>query len=69
MAILRAVDVNWRENIATMEQFRQSVTLRGYGQYNPLVEYQNSSFDLYSEMLTNIQEDITRNYMRASIVD
>ena len=69
VAILRAVDVNWRENIATMEQFRQSVTLRGYGQYNPLVEYQNSSFDLYSEMLTNIQEDITRNYMRASIVD
>jgi preprotein translocase subunit SecA len=69
VVILRAVDECWKTNISNMEQLRMSVTLRGYGQYNPLVEYQKTSFQMYEEMLSEIEEKITQNYMKASIVD
>lgn len=69
VVVLRAIDECWKTNISNMEQLRMSITLRGYGQYNPLVEYQKTSFQMYEEMLSNIEEKITQNYMKASIVE
>lgn len=66
--ILKAVNENWKNNISNTEQLRQSITLRGYGQYNPLVEYQRSSFILYNQMLSDIDQTITRLFMRAKII-
>lgn len=65
--ILRAVDVNWKNNIDNMEQLRMSITLRGYGQHNPLVEYQNEAFEMYSRMIAEIEKNITQTFMRAEI--
>lgn len=66
--ILRAVNENWKINIDNIEQLRQSITLRGYGQYNPLVEYQSSAFDLYKRMLSDIDLNVTRSFMRSKIL-
>lgn len=66
--ILRAVNENWKTNIDNIEQLRQSITLRGYGQYNPLVEYQSSAFDLYKRMLSDIDLNVTRSFMRSKIL-
>ena len=66
--ILKAVNENWKNNIASTEQLRQSITLRGYGQYNPLVEYQRASYQLYNQMLSDIDQSITRLFMRSKII-
>ena len=69
LIILRGVNENWKTNIDNTEQLRQSITLRGYGQYNPLVEYQRSAFNLYNQMLAEIDMSITRTFMRSRIGD
>ena len=44
VVILRVVDDRWTDHIDAMDQLRQSIGLRGYGQLNPLVEYQDSGY-------------------------
>lgn len=65
--ILKAVDASWKNNIDNMEQLRMSITLRGYGQHNPLVEYQNTSYEMFERMISDIEKEITRYFMRAEI--
>lgn len=65
--ILRSVDKNWKNNIDNMQQLRMSITLRGYGQHNPLVEYQNTSYAMYEKMIASIESDVTKSFMRAEI--
>lgn len=67
LMILKAVDYNWKENIDGMEQLRQSVTLRGYGNYNPLVEYQSIGHSMYDQMIMNIEKDVTKYFLTAQI--
>lgn len=66
--ILKAVDFNWTNNIDNMEQLRMSITLRGYGQYNPIVEYQKSAYVMYEKMIASIEEDVARWFMHSKIV-
>lgn len=51
-----------------MDQLRQSISLRGYGQLNPLVEYQEAGYRMFEEMISNIEYDATRLFMKARIV-
>ena len=44
--MLRALDHHWKEHLAVMDQLRQSVNLRGYGQKNPVQEYKRESFSI-----------------------
>lgn len=65
--ILRAVDTGWKNQIDNLEQLRSSITLRGYGQYNPVVEYQKTASVMYDDMLADVEKSITRMFMRAEI--
>lgn len=65
--LLNAIDVNWKENMDSMEQLRMSITLRGYGQQNPLVEYKNASVEMFEEMVADISDDVTKAFLRAEI--
>ena len=47
VVLLRVVDSHWTDHIDVMDQFRQSVGLRGYGQLNPLVEYQTAGYHMF----------------------
>lgn len=67
VVILRVVDDRWTDHIDAMDQLRQSISLRGYGQLNPLVEYQDSGFNMFEEMISNIEFDVTRLFMKAEI--
>lgn len=67
VVILRVVDERWTDHIDAMDQLRQSIGLRGYGQLNPLVEYQDSGYRMFEEMISNIEFDITRLFMKAEI--
>ncbi|WEV40435.1 preprotein translocase subunit SecA [Lactobacillus sp. ESL0681] len=67
VVILRVVDDRWTDHIDAMDQLRQSIGLRGYGQLNPLVEYQDSGYNMFEEMISNIEFDVTRLFMKAEI--
>ena len=67
VVILRVVDSHWTDHIDTMDQIRQSIGLRGYGQLNPLVEYQSEGYRLFEEMIADIDFDVTRLFMKAEI--
>ena len=67
IVILKQVDTNWKDHIVRMEQLRQSITLRGYGSYNPLVEYQGRAFTMYEDMIKDIERDVTKNFLSTEV--
>jgi len=67
VVILRVVDSLWTDHIDAMDQLRQSIGLRGYGQMNPLVEYQEEGYRMFEEMIATIDENTTRLFMKAEI--
>ena len=67
VVILRVVAEHWTNHIDAMDQLRQSIGLRGYGQLNPLVEYQDSGYNMFEEMISDIEFDVTRLFMKAQI--
>jgi preprotein translocase subunit SecA len=58
--MLRALDHHWKEHLAVMDQLRQSVNLRGYGQKNPVQEFKRESFSMFTELLDTINEEIVK---------
>ena len=67
VVILRVVDAHWTDHIDEMDQFRQSVGLRGYGQLNPLVEYQTAGYHMFEQMIGDIEYETTRLFMKSEI--
>lgn len=67
VVILRVVDSLWTDHIDEMDQLRQSIGLRGYGQLNPLVEYQQDGFRMFEQMVGAIEYDVTRLFLKAEI--
>lgn len=58
--MLRVIDQKWMDHIDDMDQMRQGIGLRAYGQRDPLVEYKFIGFDMFEEMTQNIQTDTVR---------
>ncbi|MDY1544259.1 preprotein translocase subunit SecA [Lactiplantibacillus pentosus] len=67
VVLLRVVDSHWTDHIDSMDQLRQSIGLRGYGQLNPLVEYQRDGYQMFEEMVADIDYDTTRLFMKSEI--
>ncbi|MFC6201357.1 preprotein translocase subunit SecA [Lactiplantibacillus nangangensis] len=67
VVVLRVVDAHWTDHIDAMDQLRQSIGLRGYGQLNPLVEYQRDGYRMFEEMVADIDYDTTRLFMKSEI--
>ena len=55
---LQNLDFEWRSHLQYLEQLRQVIGLRGYGQKNPIDEYKRESFDLFQQLLIKIKENI-----------
>ncbi|HEX3027037.1 MAG TPA: SEC-C metal-binding domain-containing protein, partial [Clostridia bacterium] len=58
--LLRTVDEKWMDHIDAMEELRQGIYLRAYGQRDPVVEYRIEGFEMFDEMISSIQEDTVR---------
>lgn len=65
--ILRVVDNKWTDHIDALDQLRNAVSLRGYAQNNPVVEYQAEGFRMFNDMIGAIEFDVTRLMMKAQI--
>ncbi len=58
--MLQTVDQHWREHLAALDHLRQGIHLRGYAQKNPKQEYKREAFELFSDMLDRIKQDVVK---------
>ncbi|MDE5777448.1 MAG: preprotein translocase subunit SecA [Lachnospiraceae bacterium] len=65
--LLRVIDRKWMAHIDDMDQMRQSIGLRAYGQRDPLVEYKFSGFDMFEEMTAAIRQDTVKAMMHIRV--
>ena len=66
--LLQVLDILWREHLSRLEHLRTSVSLRGYGQRDPLNEYKTESFELFQSLLIRLREQVTAHLIRVEIV-
>lgn len=67
VVMLRMVDSKWMDHLDAMDQLRQGIGLRAYGQRDPLVEYKFEAYQMFQGMIDSIQEDTIRWVFRARI--
>ncbi|MEK4146275.1 preprotein translocase subunit SecA [Robertmurraya sp. FSL W8-0741] len=67
VVLLRAVDSKWIDHIDQMDQLRQGIHLRAYGQIDPLREYNKEGFAMFEEMVMSIEDDAAKYVMKAEI--
>ena len=65
--LLQSLDALWRDHIITVEQLRQVIHLRGYGQRDPLNEYKTEGYELFKAMISKLRENTTSQLMRVEV--
>jgi preprotein translocase subunit SecA len=65
--VLQIIDRRWMTHLDNMDELRQGIGLRAYGQKDPLIEYKFESFDMFNEMTASIREDIFKYLFRIEI--
>ena len=64
--VIRAVDRRWQDHLTEMEELRRSVSLRGYGQKDPLNEYKNEAFAFFEELMSSLRTEICTSLFRTA---
>jgi len=67
IVLLRTVDQKWMDHIDAMDQFRQGVHLRSYGQADPLVIYQKEGFEMFEAMIHSVEEEVILYVFKATV--
>ena len=65
--MLRVVDEYWMDNIDAMQELRQGIGLRAYGQNDPVVEYKREGYEMFERMIAAIQEETLRRIFLARL--
>ncbi|KAB2881392.1 preprotein translocase subunit SecA [bacterium] len=65
IALLKTIDERWKEHLREMEEFKEGIHLRGYGQKDPLIEYKKEGFDMFMQLLDRITSEIVEFVFRA----
>ena len=58
--LLNVLDSHWKDHLLAMDQLKEGIGLRGYGQRDPLVEYKKESYDTFQQMMSSIEEESLR---------
>ena len=65
---LQSIDMNWKSHIQYLEQLRQVIGLRSYGQRDPLIEYKKEAFDLFEALLNKLKLDFIMILINLKVV-
>lgn len=68
VVMLKVVDSKWMEHLDAMDTLREGISLRSYGQRDPLIEYKIEAYDMFQQLIELIQEDIVKYIYRVNIV-
>ncbi|MEW6032013.1 MAG: preprotein translocase subunit SecA [Bacillota bacterium] len=67
LVMLRVVDTKWMAHLDAMDDLRDGVSLRAFGQRDPLTEYKLEAFEMFNQMIASIQEDIVRTVFKLRV--
>ena len=59
--ILETIDQAWKQHMVNLDNLKEGINLRGWGQKNPLIEYKRESFILFEDMMRNVYIDIIKH--------
>ena len=65
--ILRTIDDKWKDHLYSMDQLREGINLRAYGQKNPLLEYKSEGFKMFQEMMADMNSATVQRLFRTQI--
>ena len=65
--LLNAIDDRWTDHIDQMDQLRKGIFLRSYGQIDPLREYKTEGYQMFEDMIDDIQVEVVTNLMRIRV--
>ena len=64
---LQTLDTLWRDHLLSMDHLKEGIGLRGYGQKNPLQEYQKEGYDLFEELIRRMEADVVEKLMSVQL--
>ena len=67
LAMLQIIDANWREHLYEMDQIKEGIGLRAYGQKDPLIEYKSEGFNAFTDMLARLNESVIELIYKAQL--
>ena len=67
MILLQSIDTHWREHLSALDYLRQGIHLRGYAQKQPKQEYKREAFELFSQLLDAVKNEVTKTLMMVRI--
>jgi len=67
MVLLRNIDTKWIDHIDSMDQLRKGISLRSYGQIDPVVEYKKEGFEMFEDLTAAIQDDTITLLLKAEL--
>src|SRR5213594_4687596 len=65
--LLRTIDIHWVEHLTAMEELREGIYLRGYGQQDPLVAYKREAHTFFEEMSARIASGVAQTILRVTV--
>jgi preprotein translocase subunit SecA len=68
LVLLRVVDTLWIRHLTALDELRQGVGLRAYGQRDPLVEFKTEAYAMFQSLLANIRHDVARTIYHAEVI-
>ena len=67
--MLRVIDERWKMHLQTVDNLKESVNLRAYGQKDPVIEFKRDSYEMFEEMVDGMYDDISTIAFRIVVVD
>jgi preprotein translocase subunit SecA len=67
VVMLQTLDALWKDHLLSMDHMKEGIGLRGYGQKNPLVEYQKEGFTMFEAMMASMQQDVVEKVFSVQV--
>ena len=67
MVLLRNIDTKWIDHIDSMDQLRKGISLRAYGNVDPVIEYKKEGFEMFEDLTASIQDDTVTLLLKAEL--
>jgi preprotein translocase subunit SecA len=67
MVLLQVIDHHWKDHLLGIDQLRDGIGLRGYGQKDPLIEYKREGFDMFAGLMQRIKADTLERLFKVQI--
>ena len=67
MVLLKNIDTKWIDHIDSMDQLKKGISLRGYGNVDPVAEYKKEGFEMFEDLTASIQDDTVTLLLKAEL--